>query len=728
MNKKQKYIILLLILVPLHAMAQKSSTSTSTNMEDEDGQSEHITVKGQRQADGSAAVMSTPEVTLGPLGSMNAEDAPFSIMSVPHDVMVNQQARNVNDLMKYLPSVQLEARGSAGMARPQSRGFEGDVTANSRIDGLNITTTTPYPAEMFESLQVLNGLAGAMYGPQNPAGIFSYQLKRPTDRRMEHLEINYDSIGAVTGYADVSGRTGKNDWFGYRLNLLHDEGTAYVDHSYLKRDLVSGDFDFHLSSKTVLEIDASHYIYNERGTATNFSFDNSIQLPSAPNMNKAYLGQKYAGFNTETNTFLGKIKHQINEKWRLTFGGLYQDAKREMFNNSNRLLNSAGDYQQTISVAGQANVFKVGSNFGYVNGEVNTDFIKHDLVLGTNGYIRGNYNPTHTETISLGTSNIYNPRPLPGRKPKGWGQYQSATVQQQALIAGDTIHFNKHWAIMGVFSWSWLSSDSWNVKKVKTAQNTHDAAFSPTTSLIYHPIEGHTAYFTWARSLQAGDTAPATGVTNPNQVMAPYRSEEYEVGYKVKFNRLWLNVAAFRMTRPYAFINPTSHVFAVAGQQRNYGVEFQAAGQLWDNLSILGGVTWLDAQLGKTGDIATSNKQIVGVPPVQVNFLIDYQLPVAKDHVLYGMAFNINLHYTDRRAANNYNTTFAKGYFTTDMGVRYPFRVCNIPLAARFNVNNVTNKHYWMSVYPSSINGGTANNSAYAGLPRTYQGSLTVDF
>ena len=726
MNRKQKYILPLLLLFPLQTMAQK--ISTSTNMERDDEKSEKITVRGQRRADGSVAVMSTPDVTLGPLGSLKSEDAPFSIMTYPHHVIANQQARNVNDLMKYLPSVQLEARGSAGMARPQSRGFEGDVTANSRIDGLNMTTTTPYPTEMFENLQVLNGLAGAMYGPQNPAGIFSYQLKRPTDRRTEHLSINYDSIGAVTEYADVSGRIGKNGWFGYRLNLLHDEGTAYVEHSQLKRNLVSGDFDIHLSSKTVIEIDASHYTYNERGTATNFSFDNSIQLPSAPNMGKAYLGQKYAGFNTETNTFLGKIKHQINKKWRFTAGGLYQDAKREMFNNSNRLLNSKGDYQQSISVAGQANVFQVGSNFAYVNGEVNTDFVKHELVLGTNGYMRGNYNPTHTETINLGTSNIHNPRPLPGHRPKGWGRYQSALIQQQALIAGDTIHFNQQWAIMGVFSWSWLSNDSWNMKGKKTAHNSHDAAFSPTTSLIYHPLEGHTAYFTWARSLQAGDIAPATGVINPNQIMAPYRSEEYEVGYKVKFNRLWLNVAAFRMTRPYAFINPTTHIFAVAGQQRNYGVEFQVAGQIWDGLSILGGVTWLDAQLGKTGNIATSHKQIVGVPPVQANLLIDYQLPVAKDHILYGMAFNINLHYTDRRAANNYNTTFAKGYFTTDVGMRYAFNVFNTPLATRFNVNNVTNKHYWMSVYPSSINGGTANNSAYAGLPRTYQFSLAVDF
>lgn len=720
--KKIKYIAPLLIVVPLHIQAQ-----TKISSEETEKSSENITVRGQRRAQGTAAIMTTPQADLGPLGKLNSEDTPFSILSVPHDVIVNQQARNVNDLMKYLPSVQLEARGSAGLARPQSRGFEGDVTANSRFDGLNITTTTPYAAEMFENLQVLNGLAGAMYGPQNPAGIFNYQLKRPTDRRMENLAIDYDSGGTVTEHADISGRLGKNNWFGYRLNLLHGDGTSYVDHSWIRRNLVSGDFDFRLSSKTVIEIDASHYTYDERGTAPNFSYDNTIQLPSAPDTSKPYLGQKYAGFNTETNSFLAKIKHQFNKNWQFTAGGLYQDAKRKMFNNSNRFINSNGDYRQSIVAAGQANDFQTGSNFAYLNGTIHTGFIKHDLVLGTNGYIRGNYNPTHTETIDLGTNNIHHPHALPGYQPHGWGRYQSGLTQQQALIAGDTLHFNQQWAIMGVFSWSWLSSDSWNIKGTKTAHNSNDAAFSPTTSLIYHPLKGHTAYFTWARSLQAGDTAPATGVTNPNQVMAPYRSEEFEVGYKVKFNQLYLNVAAFRMTRPYAFIDPKTSTFSVAGEQRNYGMEFQVAGNIQKNLSVLGGITWLDAQLGETGNNATSHKQIVGVPPVQANLLIDYRLPFKRDYFLYGVAFNINLHYTDRRAANNYNTTFAKGYFTTDLGVRYPFRIYNTPIAARFNVNNVTNKHYWLSVYPTSINGGTANNSAYAGLPRTYQFALEVD-
>ena len=51
---------------------------------------------------------------------------------------------------------------------------------NTLIDGMNIAATTDYPVEQFDRIEVLNGLAGAIFGPASPAGTFNYVLKRPT--------------------------------------------------------------------------------------------------------------------------------------------------------------------------------------------------------------------------------------------------------------------------------------------------------------------------------------------------------------------------------------------------------------------------------------------------------------------------------------------------------------------------------------------------------------------
>ncbi|MDG6094807.1 TonB-dependent receptor [Acetobacter sp. AN02] len=701
---------------------------------------ERITVSGHEIA-GTSARYLKPVADMGPLGNRKLLDTPFSVMGVTGDVIANQQVRNINDLMKYLPSVQLEIRGDANTSRPQSRGFESDVVSNMRIDGLNAVSTTPYAGEQFDGLEVLNGVGGALYGPQNPAGTFSYSLKKPTDKNIRRLTLGIDSKGAVMEEGDLSGRAGKNGWFGYRLNLLNGDGTGYVKQSWLRRGLVDGEFDFRITPSTRIEVGASQYSYAQRGFAPGFAYGTTLAgtditqvLPAAPDLSKPHMSQDYAGYNATTNIAHMKIYHQISENWKLTLGGLYQNAHRQNFGTTDQLTDNEGGYRQTISAAATAKNFRVGSNLAYINGHVKTWFIGHDIVIGTNGYMMGNYNPTSGQSFVLGTGSIYDPQAFEGHQPHYSGHYQSAYIRSQSMIVGDTLHFDRHWSIMGTLSWSWIHAHnySWNTalgRAVTKSTYSRAAAFSPSVSLLYKPAENQTAYFTWSRSVTPGDTAP-TSAENANEILTPYKNEEYEVGYKfLLWNRLMLNAAGFRMTRPAPFTDPVTHIYGAFGQQRNYGVEFQASGSITKNLSVLAGVTWLDAQLGNTGTASTSHKQVVGVPPVQANVLLDWRLPLPEGSLASGLAVNANVHYTGRRAANVYNTTFAGSYVLLDLGVRYPFHVRHVMMTARLGVNNVTNERYWASVYPSSTNGlTTATNSAYAGMPRTWHFTVEADF
>ena len=430
---------------------------------------ETITVHGHHAADGTGAKYMNKNIYLGPLGNRDTLDTPYSVMGVTHDVVVNQQLRNINDMASFLPSVQLEVRGDPNTSRPQSRGFEADVVANSRLDGLNVVSTTPYPAEWVDNLQVLNGLAGAMYGPENPAGVFEYTLKRPTDRRTERLSVGVDSIGTPTVNGDISGRIGRNGWFGYRLNMLHANGSAYAPGSWIRREMVSADFDIHFDSKTVLELDASHYTYDERGMAPGFGIPAGTatnptgiggQLPEAPDLGRR-MAPDWSGYNMETNTFLAKIKHQINKDWSFTLGGLYQDAQRQSFGITDSLSATqgyAGIYSSSATATTTADDFRVGSNMAYFNGRVHTGPLTHDLVIGTNGYMMGNYNPTHALTAkqSLGTYSMYGTAPTNGTQPYYTGRYKSSSVMSQSFIIGDTMRINRHWSVMGTLAWSWI--------------------------------------------------------------------------------------------------------------------------------------------------------------------------------------------------------------------------------------------------------------------------------
>ncbi|WP_246091477.1 TonB-dependent receptor [Swingsia samuiensis] len=699
-----------------HHTPSKTSVLSQKNIE-------KIVVTGSNSTHAQAHY-DTSSASIGPLGKRSILDTPFSIVTVPRSVIINQETRNINDLLTYIPSVQLEERGDPNTSRPQSRGFEADIISNSRINGLNIVITTPYAAEQFDNLQVLNGLAGALYGPQNPAGTFDYTLKRPTQQKHERFSLGYDNNGAVLEHTDWSGQVGHNHWFGYRLNLLNQKGESYVSNSHLRRNLISGDFDIHIDPKTVIQIDASQYNFVERGYPGQFTYNASQILPSAPRLTREGYGQPQGGFNTETNTALAKIIHHFNNNWDFTLGGLYQNAYRDVFSINNRLISNDGRYLQSITAAGSAKNFKLGSNIAYLNGKFHTGSILHTINFGTNGYTISNYNPTQNQSYPLGTASIDYPQISLAPQPYMKGSYKSSDTTTQSLLLGDTVSVTHSLDLLGTIAWSWLSTNNYNKQNIKVSTYQKNAAFTPSLSALYKITPNQSVYFTWGRSIEAGPTAPASA-KNAYKSLAPLRSTEYEAGYKILLSsKLHMNVAVFRMKRPYSFTNPSTLIFGTYGQQINYGFEYQVAGNISHNLNVLGGVTWLDAQNKHTASLETSNKQVVGVPPVQMNFLFDYQIPF-----LPQSAFNTNLHFTDRRAANIQNTIFAPSYFTLDLGLRHSFFLQKTPITLRFLIKNITNKTYWASLYPSSINGDTnATNAAVAGLPRTYHFSLDTAF
>ena len=130
-----------------------------------------------------------------------------------------------------MPTTALSTKsGSSAIARPQA-----GVVQNTLIDGMNIAATTDYPVEQFDRIEVLNGLAGALYGPASPAGTFNSVLERPTPEAHRRVTLGYATQSSALAAVDIGdslGDTvGAGKRFGYRLNALVDRGEGYVQFS-----------------------------------------------------------------------------------------------------------------------------------------------------------------------------------------------------------------------------------------------------------------------------------------------------------------------------------------------------------------------------------------------------------------------------------------------------------------------------------------------------------------
>ncbi|MEO8778821.1 MAG: Plug domain-containing protein, partial [Rhodanobacter sp.] len=106
-----------------------------------------VLVHGAAIGYAAGAQYDTKNANLGPLGTRAIKDTPLSVTIVPEDLIVNQQAKTVNDVLRSLPSVQIRDQQGLEVSRPQSRGFQGTVVQNTRLDGLNVIGTTAIPAE-----------------------------------------------------------------------------------------------------------------------------------------------------------------------------------------------------------------------------------------------------------------------------------------------------------------------------------------------------------------------------------------------------------------------------------------------------------------------------------------------------------------------------------------------------------------------------------------------------
>ncbi len=670
------------------------------------------------------------EASMGPLGQKAALDTPYSVQTLPQELIWNQQVDSNAELLKYLPSTQIEYRGGADVGRQQSRGFESDLMGNTRIDGFAVQSHVPQPIELYDRLEVLSGLSGALYGPMNPAGVFNEVLKRPTDTPLRRLGAAYQSDGNYTLRGDVGGRFGAGDVFGYRANLAHTDGDTVTDTSNLRREVASLALDARVTPDTVVEVNAAHFIYDANGMPGSFAVAAGAngRLPDAPDPTKSGYAYDWSGVETTIDYYGVRATHKISSDWTLTGGLLRQNGTRTMRSVA-KSLNAAG----TSYTARASEAFlhwETTSNQLYLNGKADTFGLKHDVTVGTNGYDAPGFSAVNGAGVTGASSPACTVESAacaltqPKWKTSG-GYYRTGLSNRyQTLILGDTIHLNDRLSVMGVFNNGWITKES------TTGANAVDVndARSYTAGVVYKLYPNMSLYANWASSVSPDPgQAPSTAV-NAYDYLAPFRSKQVEAGYKVELSGLDVNAAAFRIERPIAYTGADNY-YRVQGQQRNYGLEVMVKGKVTDDITVFGGVTWLDAKVSGTANAATDGNKAVGVPEWQANMLTEYKMPQA---VVPDTTLSLNLHYTGTRAANDFNTAWADGYATVDLGARYEGDLHGHKFIARIGVNNLFDERYWASIFPGNIDGTGAStgsaSTAFMGESRTFKASMSVDF
>ncbi|WP_298980029.1 TonB-dependent receptor [uncultured Campylobacter sp.] len=659
----------------------------------------------------------------GLLAGKRALDLPYQINTISKEIMNHQGVTGYEEAVKYFPSAQIQMRGGATVGRPQTRGFEGSVVGNSFWDGFYTISTTAIPMAMFESFQVQNGVAGSLYGAQNPVGIFSYTRKRPV-KDQYIIWSDYMSRSNLGLGLDLSDKFEK---FGYRTVFYGSNGDRQPKGSNLQRRLASVTMEFYPTGDLTFETAASYYEHNTKGFAGQFALGvrdgkivDGMVLPKAVDSSRRGLGQSFGGMHLKTTTASAKFKFTPTDKWYLEGGFQFQRADRDTHGVVNYILPSThpqytkpGDYQTRHSGGATAAYrFDLPSGYLKANTQFNTGDIEHDFSVQTNGYhwTQDRYKIASTNYTSPTIGNIYDPKILnyTGAR-RGSGLYHYAVLDMYNVSMLDDITINDKFDMMLSASKAWMRQESYNTRQKRLVKAYSDSGYSWAGSLIFHPVEDASIYYTYADSLQQGSTYVYNSGPHNGEVVStsPYRSKQHEIGAKIRVaDMIDFSVAYFDIRRPIAYLNSSTGLYGINGEQRNRGFEFMSGGRITQNLSVLGGFTYIDPKMHNVSIAGANRKVANGIPKLNANLMFDYVIPGTDK-----LAISTNFHYTGKMYLDDLNTQRTPSFFVTDLGMRYTSEhLLGDKTTLRFNVNNVFNKKYWAGMYPASADGAGGLN------------------
>lgn len=690
--------LLLSLGVTGHALAA-STGETTLELPTLDVSSEALKAQGSAE-DGYKVDTATD---IGFLKNRELKDTPYSVQVISKEVIQNQIASSPDDLLTRNASVNIVAPDSSNnMQNMNIRGFPVYSTSGSiAIDGLRTLYLKRIPTSDIENIELLNGLSGFLYGAALPGGFINYQLKKPVYERITNVTVGNYGGSNYFAHADLGGSLNQTDTLAYRLNVMTRNGDTAIDGNNISETNIDGALEWKITDKVTAEIDASHNSNRtERGTA----FWQLNGSPSALDTSKNW-SQKWMTDKLTTDRIASKINWDLNDTFSVRGAYAYTENRRdEILSSSNAYYPLAGSvYLVPYLTSTGASHIKENSYYLYLDSKFNTGSVEHTLTTGLSGVDNKWYQTASTSIVQMSAAGLWptlNYYDLPSYDTSD-EEYLGRHTTLSNVTIGDQIKLNDQWEILAGATHTTIES-KYKASAASGSINYDESKTTPSLSLVYKPMPWLSTYASYMKGVEAG------GGSTTSSPLPPAISEQYEIGAKAELGGSLVTVALFDIDKPYDYLTSSS-TYARDGRERHRGIELTTSGKVTNKLTLMGGVTLLDAKVEDTQSGIEGN-QPVAVPEVMAKVYGEYAISAVP-----GLTATAGVYYTGSQYIDTTNNYKLPSYTIGDIGARYELNQFKTPVTLRMNVKNVTDKDYWLSPY-------------YLGSPRTVAFSVETKF
>ncbi|WP_334038424.1 TonB-dependent receptor [Alteromonas macleodii] len=704
---------------PVYAQTEKNNNNDDI---------EHITVDASQVElrDSFAGGQVSRGGRAGILGNLDMMDSPFASTNFTADIIREQQARSIADVLQNDPVVRV-AKGFGNFQELYvMRGFpvySDDMTYN----GLYGVLPRQYvAAELSERVEVFRGasafLNGAAPGGSGLGGSVNIVPKRAGDDPLNRVTLGYESKGRWYGAADVSRRFGDDSQStGVRANLVQRGGETSIDNQDRELSVAAIGID-HDSDNFRLSLDLGyqdHQVDSPRPAVTPGS-----AIPGAPDSDTNF-AQEWT--YTNERQFFGAVRGEYDFTDNITAWAAYGFRSGEednVFANP-RQAEANGDF----SAYRFDNVRNDEVRSGEVglNIEFKTASVGHTIITSASTFSLESENAYAFSDFSGFAGNIYNPvmATMPDSDFFIGGDLSNPLITEKTDLSSfalaDMISFNDGKVLLT------LGGRVQNIETRTFDYNTGDelsgydeSQFTPVVGIVYKSSEQVSYYANYIEGLLPGEVAPASSggepIENAGEVFDPYSAEQIEVGVKYDAGQYGGSLSVFNTSKQSSIVE--DNVFSTDGEQQNQGLELSVFGMPTSNLRVLGGFTWLDAEMTKTQDGTLDGKTAIGVPDLQANINIEWDVDA-----LPGLTVDARAAYTSKQYASADNSLEVDASNRFDLGVRYSFLAGMTDITLRARVDNVFDNNYW-----ASVGGFPGSNYLVLSEPRTFRLSASFNF
>ncbi|MDZ4361963.1 TonB-dependent receptor [Brevundimonas sp.] len=661
---------------------------------------------------------------VGLFGALNVMDTPFASTNYTEELVRNQQSRSVGDVLQNDPAV----RVTKGFGNFQElyviRGFpvySDDMTYNGLY---GILPRQFVAAEFLERVEVFHGatafLNGAAPGGSGVGGAFNLTPKRAPDAPLNRLTAGIEGEGELYLAADIARRFGAAGDYGLRANLAHRNGEAGVEGEDRELTAVGLGLD-RRGERARFAADIGyqdHRIDAPRPTVTPAG---AIPAPPAADSNFA---QPWT--YTDERQLFGVVRAEFDVSDAVSTWAAFGGRNGE---EANVLANPTAQPDGTLSAYRFDNAREdtVWSADAGIRADLTTGPVGHRIVASASQVQSKSRNAYAFSDFGGFASDLYAPVTVvpPAATFFVGGDLDDPNVTERVN--------NTSFAIADMLSFAdgrFLVTLGARYQQIETASYDYNTgaglssyegdATTPVLAVVYRPNDWLSVYANYAEALIPGQIAPAVSggvpVSNAGEALSPFRGEQAEVGFKYDVGRFGGSVSLFRTSLPSAYVD--NAVFAANGEQQNTGLEVAFFGEPRDGLRVLGGWTWLDAELTRTAGGALDGLRPIGTPEFQANVNVEWDVPAAT-----GLTVEGRIVHTGEQPANGANTVDLDAWTRFDAGLRYSRDVGGRPVTLRARIENLADEDQWVAV-----GGFPGANYLTLGAPRTLRLSLSTDF